>query len=180
MKYILTHLNGTKKTFKSEIKLNFFCINNKWSGNDFEALLRTNSLFGWSLEIIPETNKEAINLYWNEVYSTCKDSDYDGDLEYFAQNDYKYLAVNLWLGTGASKYNFSVKLPKARMNEEWKHFDEVSDSFKCPHCNHVGVYDYDSEIEIKIQHCYSCNKHGPMESYKNIVRVKKLMSDIAS
>jgi hypothetical protein len=179
MKFILKNNSGVNKKFSSEEKLRDFLTKNNWPESHTQSILRYENLLGWSLEIIPENNKERFNLLWEEVEEAFCNSDYDGDLDYYVKKEYRFLAVDSWQNTGASKYKFSAKIPKYRINEDNKHFWDSVDYFQCPDCYHTGFYDYDENIEYLYQ-CLGCSRKIKIPSYRNVLKIKNLLKDIAS
>lgn len=177
MKYILKHPSYRKRVFKSREQLeNHLYL---WASGDIDSLIDHGVLFGWTLEIIPTNNKDTFNLYWSEVKRLHENSGYVGELEYLVENNFKLLAVDRWLSTGSSVYRFPVKIPKKKLDVEFKEYLKAVDFFICPDCNHHAVYDYD-ENKLQIEWCDNCGQEKILMSSRNYLSKIKLMQDLAS
>lgn len=101
-----------------------------------------------------KTNDEKFNLLYEELADWMQGNDYDGGLEYAFNNDFQLHAINLWMNTGASNYNFSVKIDAKEESKEVKALLAQAYILECPDCNHLGFYN-DCEAESG-DSCMSC------------------------
>jgi len=177
MKYVLKYdADKFEKKFKNYESLENFLSEKNWSSNEIYHLMESKYRIGWSLETIPTNNREKFDLLWEEV-ERYKNSDHDGDLEFFVNNDFKLLAVDRWQSCGASQYDFSLKINKKEKQRELKEFYKISDHFTCESCGHIGFYQYDEE-KLFIEYCLACGKKGKTMSYKNHEIIKEKLKDI--
>ena len=103
------------------------------------------------------TEAKKQKLLWEELSNLMQGNDYNGGLEFAFNNGFKLHALSCWQNSGASQYNFSVRINRKKEMKEIKALCNYADIFICEHCNHHSFFS-PGEIEEDETECESCYK----------------------
>lgn len=103
------------------------------------------------------TNRDKLALLWKELESWMDGNDQNGSLEFAFRNGFTLHAISIWYGSGASQYNFPIRISRQKELAEIKQLCAYADIFICPHCNHHSFFQ-PNEIEDDEIECESCLK----------------------
>ncbi|MGL4335367.1 MAG: hypothetical protein ACRCST_00630 [Turicibacter sp.] len=109
------------------------------------------------------TNKQKFNLLYRELANWIDGSDHNGSLEFAFRNGFDLHAVSIWYGSGASQYDFGLRINRTKEIKEIHALCDSADIFICPSCNHHSFFDA-GEVSSDTTKCESCLKTMKIES----------------